>query len=161
MSNRLVTTLAIIGSLLIHAAFLFVLLSVAGLKPPKPPPPPPPPENNNIRIELLESKKATPPSNPSLDKHGKKVYERDEVICSNKDNTYVGVGLMIQPGSDTVVSAPEQYPAYQAGMRVGDFIIDPFFTNIVNGYLDFDVRRGTEILQFHIKVENICYKTLD
>jgi hypothetical protein len=42
---------------------------------------------------------------------------------------------MIQPGSDTVISAPEQYPAYIAGMRVGDFIIDPFFSNIEDGYI--------------------------
>jgi hypothetical protein len=28
-------------------------------------------------------------------------------------------------------------------------------------YIDFDVRHGTEILKFHIKVDNICYKTVD
>jgi hypothetical protein len=158
MNSRLTTVLAIIGSLLIHAAFLFVLVSAAGLKPPPPPPP-----KNDIRIELVETKPAIPPppDKTRLDKHGKKVYERDEVICSNKDNTYVGVGLMIQPGSDTVVSAPKQYPAYLAGIRVGDFIIDPFFTNIVDGYLDFRVIRGYDVIQFHIRVENICYKTAD
>ena len=158
MNNRLTTVLAIIGSLLIHAAFLFVLFSDAGLKHQ---PPPKQPENN-IRVRLLETPVNAPPLDKTrLDKHGKKVYERDEIICSGKDNTYVGVGLIIQPGADTVIAVPAQYPAYQAGMRVGDFIIDPFSANIVNGYLDFDVRRDTEILKFHIKVENICYKTLD
>ena len=149
---------AVIGSLLIHAAFLLIL-AMSWVTPPTHKK-----ENNTarIKVELIETKPAAKADdNTPLDKHGKKVYKRDEVICSNKDNTYVGVGLIIQPGSDTVVSAPEQYPAYIAGMRVGDFIIDPFFVNIINGYLDFDVRRGIEILQFHIKVENICYKTLD
>jgi hypothetical protein len=151
--------IAVTGSLLVHAAFL-LMLALSWVTPPKEKEEP---ASENIRIELIETRPLTPPTPDStpIDKHGKKVYRRDEVICSNKDNTYVGAGLMIQPGSDTVVAAPEQYPAYIAGMRVGDFIIDPFFTNIVDGYLDFDVRRGTEILKFHIKVENICYKTLD
>jgi hypothetical protein len=149
---------AVIGSLLIHAAFLLIL-AMSWISPPAPKH-----ENTKswIKVELIETKPAPKSKdNTPLDKYGKKVYKRDEVICSNKDNTYVGVGLIIQPGADTVLSAPEQYPAYIAGMRVGDFILDPFFTQIVNGYLDFDVRRGTEIIKFHIKVENICYKTLD
>jgi hypothetical protein len=150
--------LAIIGSLLIHAAFLLIL-ALSWVSPPKEKKESP---SSNVRIEIVEVKQPPPKANTTpVDKHGKKVYKRDEVICSNKDNTYVGVGLMIQPGSDTIIAAPEQYPAYLAGMRVGDFIIDPFFTQIVDGYLDFDVRRGTEIIKFHIKVENICYKTLD
>lgn len=151
--------IAVTGSLFIHAAFLLIL-SLSWLHAPLPPKKG---TTETIRVELIETKQPSthPPANTTVDKHGKKVYKRDEVICSGKDNTYIGVGIMIQPGSDTVTSAPEQYPAYIAGMRVGDFIIDPFFSNIVDGYIDFDVRRGTDILKFHIKVDNICYKTLD
>lgn len=153
------TIIAVIGSLLIHAAFLLIL-SFSWLSAPQPKKPP----IENVHVELIETKQPAthpPVDQTPVDKHGKKIYRRDEVICSGKDNTYVGVGIMIQPGSDTVTSAPEQYPAYMAGMRVGDFILDPFSTQIVDGYIDFDVRRNTDILKFHIKVDNICYKTVD
>jgi len=152
--------IAVVCSILIHAAVLSLLVFTKL--------PPPPPKNNqesklnNLRIEIL-SKNSYTASNVSadIDKYGKKVFKRDEVICANKDNTYLGVGLMIQPGTDRIVSAPKQYPAYIAGMRVGDFIVDPFSTKVVDGYIDFDVRRGIQILQFHVKAKNICYKTPD
>jgi hypothetical protein len=149
---------AVIGSLLIHAAFLLILAS-SWVTPPPPKSPPVP----QLHANLLVPKKSTAQQidKTPVDKHGRKVYKRDEVICSNKDGTYVGVGIIIQPGADRIISAPEQYPGYIAGLRVGDYLVDPFSTHIVDGYLDFDVRRGIEVMQFHIKVENICYKTLD
>jgi hypothetical protein len=153
MNSKLITTIALIGSLLIHAAFLFVLTSTAGLKPP--PPPPKEKERDSLKVELIS---AAPPSVAKQLKPGDKGYVRDEQMCEGKDNTYTGVGIMIQPGSDTVIKAPEQYPAYRAGMRVGDFIIDPFGVDIVDGYMTFKIMRHTEIMEFHIKVENICYK---
>ena len=151
MNNKFNTVIALIGSLLIHAAFLFVLFSGTGIKPP----PKQEKKQDRLNVELITVMPEVANVGP---KPGDAGYKRDEVMCAGKDNTYVGVGIKIQPGSDTIVAAPEQYPAYRAGMRVGDFIIDPFGVDIVDGYMDFKIMRHTEVFQFHIKVENICYK---
>lgn len=157
MSNKTVDILAILVSLIIHAIFLFTLSTT--LTPP--PPPPPPPARDNIKVKLVESAPLNyvQQDTTTVDEYGKKVYKRDEKMCAGLDNTYLGIGIMIQPGSDTVIAAPPQYPAYKAGMRIGDYIVNPWGVVIVDGYLDYDVRRSTEILKFHVKVENICYKT--
>lgn len=152
MNSKLNTIIALIGSLLIHAAFLFVLFSNAGIKPP----PKQEKKQDTMKVELITVAPVVVEKN--IPKPGDKGYKRDEIMCAGKDNTYTGVGIMIQPGSDTIIKAPEQYPAYRAGMRVGDFIIDPFGVDIVDGYMDFRIMRHTEVIQFHIKVENICYK---
>ena len=85
--------------------------------------------------------------------------EVDAEICNGKSDTYVGAGIIIQPGSDLVTSAPPQYPAYKAGIRVGDKLIDPFGSDVMpDGYIDFTVLRNNELIKFHIKAEKICYK---
>ena len=87
------------------------------------------------------------------------INQRDEAMCKDRANNYVGVGIMIQPGSDKITSAPHQYPAYRAGMREGDTLIDPFGSDVTpDGYIDFTVWRNKELIKFHIKAENICFK---
>ncbi len=157
MYNRKGTILAIIGSLLIHITLLVALT----IKAPKPPPPPPPPPKQEIKehrmkvtlMPLIPAKAAGVP------KPGDAGYVRDEKICAGKDNKYLGVGIIIQPGSDRIISAPPQYPAYRAGLREGDLLIDPFVSEITaDGYLDFIASRNNIPIKFHIKTENICFK---
>ncbi len=157
--------IAITCSILLHFIILFAVLpdkkTDSQTKPPE----------NTISAELLS------PDTPSDEDKKEQtirmlkgdIYYRaddkpaidkvDAAMCDGKDNTYIGAGIMIQPGTDLVTSAPPQYPAYKSGIRVGDKLVDPFGSDVMpDGYIDFTVLRGTELITFHIKAENICYK---
>jgi len=84
------------------------------------------------------------------------VYEKDEVVCEGKDSSYLGIGLLFQLGTGVVSFVPKQYPAYKAGIRVGDMMVDPWVTE-VDGYMDIEVVRGYQHLKFHVKMDTICY----
>jgi hypothetical protein len=85
-------------------------------------------------------------------------YKTDARICTNKDKHYFGVGFIWNPGSNRVTHAPEDYPAYKAGMRVGDFVVNPD-NDFNDGYIDlYIVRERGQQLHFHIKGDNICYQ---
>lgn len=157
MYNRKVTILSVIGSLAIHAIFLIALsINLAPPPPPPPPKPPPPTQEKTMKVTLVP---LMPAKAAGVPKPGDAGYVRDEKICAGKDNTYLGVGIIIQPGSDRIISAPVQYPAYRAGLREGDLLIDPFVSEITaDGYLDFIASRNNIPIKFHIKTENICFK---
>lgn len=84
-----------------------------------------------------------------------------ERICSNKDPNYVGVGLIHGFGSDVVSEAPEFYPAYKAGVRVGDLILNPEFNSKATkeGWVEVRVERQGKFLIFKIKQEKICFES--
>jgi predicted metalloprotease with PDZ domain len=134
---------------------LFIFLLFPVVTPPPPPPPPPPDEPKPVTVRLIP--KEQPSKDPEILKGNKDSlsYPTDPHICSSKDKSYRGVGIIYSYGSNMIVHAPEYYPAYKAGLRLGDFIVNE--TTEVNGYIDFDVRRGYTKLFFHIKLDNICY----
>jgi len=82
----------------------------------------------------------------------------DPDICANKDNSYMGVGFRYSPFTNLVIDVPEYYPAYKAGIRVGDLLLDPD-SPIVDGYLNIEIIRGYQQIHFRIKAEQICYGT--
>jgi hypothetical protein len=83
-------------------------------------------------------------------------YPSDGRICNGKDKFYKGIGIIYNPGSFVIIYAPEYYPAYKAGLRIGDRIVDPDIPEI-DGYVDIEINRGYSIEQFHIKTDNICF----
>jgi hypothetical protein len=85
-------------------------------------------------------------------------YKTDERICTNKDKNYFGVGFIWNPGTGRIIYAPEDYPAYKAGMRPGDFVMNPD-ADFSDGYIDlFVVRERGQQYHFHIKGDNICFQ---
>ncbi len=85
--------------------------------------------------------------------------KRDEEMCKGKGNTYLGVGIVIQPGTDLITKAPPQYPAYKAGLREGDLLVNPFASSVTpDGYMEFTVNHNGTLTVFRIKAENICFK---
>lgn len=83
-------------------------------------------------------------------------YARDERLCAGKDNTYMGIGIKFDSYMAYVIYAPEMYPAYKAGIRVGDRILNPDVP-IKDGYINFKIIRNDENMEFRIKIERICY----
>lgn len=84
-------------------------------------------------------------------------YQTDLVICSGKDKTYLGIGFVYQPGSNMVTRVPPGLPAYDAGVRVGDYVLDPD-APIVDGHITIHIRRAFEFITFRIRAANICFQ---
>lgn len=78
-----------------------------------------------------------------------------------KDNeTYDGIGVTYGIGTGQIATAPPYYPAYKAGVRVGDVVINSEFIT-ENGYTSFTVSRlgVSDHIHFKVKLDKICYET--
>jgi len=136
-------------SILIHLVVVFPLFNK------NIPPDQKPVTYNNFRSVELIPIKVTLEINI---KDGGRVKNKiDSKICDGKDNTYTGIGIVYRFGSNIITHAPESYPAYIAGIRVGDMVVNDGF-DLIKGYADIEVKRGNELLKFHIKADRICYQ---
>lgn len=154
---------ALMTSVLIHVLFFLTMPKplVKGEKTP-----PGIKTKQSVEVKLLPkelSKKAqiqnkgTDPTLPPT--------QTNKVICTGQDKNYEGVGIIYnsdrEAGVGVVMLAPEYYPAYKAGLRVGDYIMNiPLF--VTDGYIMFDIQRFTGDgrsyrLTYNIKIEKICY----
>lgn len=144
----------LVCSTIVHMSLLIYLIFPI-VTPPPPPPPPAEDEPKPVSVRLIPREQPSKDTDVLKGNKDALSYPTDPQICSAKDKMYRGVGIIHTFGSNMVVYAPEYYPAYKAGMRVGDFIVND--TKEVDGYIDFEVRRGYTALFFHIKSDNICY----
>jgi len=71
--------------------------------------------------------------------------------------TYVGIGLQFNL-DQIVIIAPESYPAYKAGIRVGDEVLNPDFEPDVDGYDIVDFTRRGKHHRLRIKTQWICLR---
>lgn len=108
-----------------------------------------------VKLRLIP-KSESPDFHVQKGNNGRTSYPTDSLVCSGRDKTYVGIGIIFNIGSYTISHAPEYYPAFKAGVRVGDVIANPPL-EIVDGYIDIEVIRGYTHLRFHVKADNICF----
>lgn len=80
-----------------------------------------------------------------------------ERICSPNSKSYIGAGFLYSSSTYLVIYIPETYPAYLAGLRLGDMIMNPF-VDPVNGYFEFDILRHYQHMHFSVKADKICFK---
>jgi membrane-associated protease RseP (regulator of RpoE activity) len=153
MIDRKDKILGIMGSILVH---LVILISIIRAPESIPTRRLPLDEPESIQITLIPMPSVTESKADNSDADLAATYPTDSSICAGQNKTYVGVGFIMSFGSDLIIHIPEFYPAYKAGMRLGDFILNPY-EPIINGWIDFDVLRHTEKLHFHIKADNICF----
>ena len=152
--------LCILASAVIHSiilgALVYVPEKVIRLQPP-------PPEKESVVITFIppvaestiaEVEETIAEEGSSWDTPPAK-YPDKKPSCTGKDKSYEGVGFMFSPGTNTVLLVPRYYPAYKAGLRVGDMITN--YIVIINGYIDLDLIRGYTKLHLHIKTDKICY----
>jgi hypothetical protein len=149
-------SIGISGTLIIHLSLLLQFIVIPITKKP-PPPPPPGSEQKEISVALLPPIEHSSIVTPPVDSSSELVAQVDPNICKDQGKTYLGVGFRYSPFTNLVTHIPEYYPAYRAGMRIGDMVLDPD-TPIVDGYLDIEVVRGYQQMHFRIKAEQICYK---
>ena len=146
-------------SIILHLFFLFLFLPLAPVNSsPDPALNVTKKESTPIEVKLIPIVK--PPIDPEtkLSEKGKAVsYPVDDKICDGKDKTYKGVGIIYNPGTNIITHVPEYYPAYIAGLRVGDYILNPN-SPVLNDYINFEILRQREHLHFRIKTDNICFQ---
>jgi hypothetical protein len=146
-------TIGIVGTLLIHLSVLLYLLWPSVHSPP-PPPRSTPEEPKPVQVRLIPkrslSKELKPGQEPGIN------GAPDPRICENKDLSYEGIGIIHSYGTELVTSAPAEYPAYRAGVRVGDMIID---LHRIEGtrFMFFRLNRHGVYFTFKVPIENICF----
>lgn len=144
-------------SVILH---LFLLLSFL---PPKYPKVSPIPGESgkvlsSVEVKLIPMKEPTITSETKISDGDKVSYPTvDKTICNGKDKQYKGVGIIHDIETNVIFHAPEYYPGYIAGLRIGDYILNPDVAEI-NGYKDFEIMRLGTHLRFHIKTTNICFQ---
>ena len=145
------------GTVVLHLLLVFAFL----YHPPKFPDIQPVPEMKDphrIEVKLIPIIEPTSIIETKIADEDKKVsYPTDGRICGGKDKFYKGIGIIYNPGTHVITHAPEYYPGYIAGLRIGDFISDPEAKEM-DGYVEFEISRSFQRLQFRIKTDNICFQ---
>lgn len=77
--------------------------------------------------------------------------------CSATEDFYYGVGILSITGTGIIVQAPPTYPAYRAGVRVGDQLVE--FHNVPGseGIVYLTIIRDGAVKKFRMQKENICF----
>ena len=165
MSNSLI--FAIVASAVIHFFVLFYSTRIPLREPPKSNPIVETKKDTVKRMEVrLLPKEQAPETSAIIAKNepttvSKKSYPIDSKICSGKDKNYKGIGIIYNPTTGVILHAPSYYPAYQAGLRIGDMILSPD-TPYTSEYADIQYVRpnGDNMRQstLRIKIDNICFE---
>jgi hypothetical protein len=82
-------------------------------------------------------------------------------VCTGKDENYKGIGIIVNPALDSglIIEAPPFYPAYKAGMRVGDRIYDPYKAPDAGGVYHYLIQRPDfSRVVIHVRKEKICFR---
>lgn len=77
----------------------------------------------------------------------------------NCDNWFGGIGVMHELGSRTITNVYEGYPAYDAGIQVGDVIVSPPIGSIrgePGTKVVIDIYRVGRFITFEIVRDRIC-----
>jgi hypothetical protein len=142
-----------IGSILLHGSIvLYLLWPRAQQVPPPKPLPQASEETTTVKLmSVADSDKAI-----AL---GNQAGGIDPEICADRDQRYIGIGITFGFGTNLVLTAPPQYPAYRAGIRVGDMLEDPWAITNTPAWITVKVTRHDKKLSFRVKPSDICFRS--
>lgn len=152
MNKRVI---GIVGTVLIHIIVPIYLLWPKAQVPPQPPPPPP--TSKVVSVSLIpqsSSEDSRKGNDPGVD------GAPDPKICADKDPSYEGIGITHSFGTELVLTAPATYPAYKAGIRIGDMVVELYRIPSTN-MMFVHVNRHGKHLKFKVKREKICFREED
>ena len=72
--------------------------------------------------------------------------------------TYEGIGIKRRWGG-MVTEVAKGWPADRAGILPGD-IVEPWMFEPVDGFMEFEVVRGSKRVKMRLKTEKICFRDL-
>jgi hypothetical protein len=130
---------AFAASAALHAVVIFVALWSARMPLPVTPMAP---------LKLLDL--TLPKNNTLLDS------EEGAPPCAD-GKSYWGIGMQFNL-NNIVINAPESYPAYHAGIRVGDVVTDRDIHPDEQGYETVEFTRRGKLHRLRIKTEWICLR---
>jgi hypothetical protein len=82
----------------------------------------------------------------------------DPEICKLGGQHYEGIGILHSFGTEIVISAPAEYPAYRAGIRVGDTVMELYkIPGAKAKYVKVHRSGVPDPLEFMIPMEEICF----
>jgi hypothetical protein len=150
----------VIGTVLVHATVVLILLWSSIIKscgdgesstPSQPP---------LLEVRLISKSSDDISIQSTLGKDSRMGMDGnpDPRICNDKDASYIGIGIIYSIFTAVVLSAPSDYPAYKAGIRVDDILLDPHTPADKDGYVIYRILRGKDQLLFRVKQERICYE---
>lgn len=147
MNNNVV---GIIGSVTIH-----LILVLAFILTPQPAPPPeqqlPNSGENPANVTLLMAEEGM-----SNGFETKQIYTFDGDPCPADAKTYLGVGITYDRVTGLIEQAPSVHPAYKAGIRVGDLLVnDPYPDE--KGMMYLNIIQNNHQHTLAIKATQICY----
>jgi len=117
-----------------------------------------------------EQKSASSPDPNILSERSSKTEHVDEVFdidivdavsetsgeeCTIENSSYTGIGIMHTFSDQLIIQAPKDYPAGKAGIQVGDTYVS---SSDKDGYRDVVISRDGVMMNFHIKMQPICYQ---
>lgn len=151
-------------SILLHAILIFVILYVpASIQPSvqdtaSAAGQPAPTVNQPFFVDILTAPHATDNTgNKQADIVVDQTRLPDSRVCKDKSSTYMGVGLLYSETTLEVTHAPEYYPAYKSGIRVGDKLLNPHADIDSQGFITLYVLRFGKQITFRSKAEKICF----
>ena len=93
----------------------------------------------------------------SNDKQGTLLEAQDFAPNCLDGKAYRGIGMQYDP-DEVVTVVPSSYPAYKAGIRLGDEILNPDFQPDADGYDLVDFKRHGKQRSLRIKTQWICLR---
>lgn len=157
----MIRIVAMLLSISLHAALLlFALYSTSRGGASSEPFKKPSAAREVVEVQLIQKEQPISPPKPITkpDGNGNGYSVIDEVVCNGKDEKYYGIGIIHGPGDGFVSSAPPQYPAYKAGVRVFDRVLQVDPQDDRRDYAQITVQRNGTRLTFHIRKDYICYR---
>lgn len=117
--------------------------------------------NYPVPVRLIpKSDKPVTLDNIKEDKDGRLPKMVAPSLCNDApENLYTGIGIVYNQFTQIILDAPPVYPAYKAGVRIGDILLNPRSTPDKLGSVEVTVSRGDENYIFHIQQSKICYDT--
>ncbi len=82
---------------------------------------------------------------------------QDSGLACLDSKAYLGIGIQYDL-NDLVIVAPESYPAYKAGIRLGDEVLNPDFEPDADGYEIVEFKREGKHHWRRIKTQRICLR---
>lgn len=87
------------------------------------------------------------------------VTQNEMHLCADNDKTYMGAGFTFTPFNGEIIDAPSYYPAYKAGIRIGDVLLNTDAKIDSKGFISFNILRDHFTHVYLVRADKICFQS--